>query len=79
MFISADNSNELLFTCSMKGNENSINSAGHYLKKKTSLMTTIDILQISGRFTCPDDATWELCVQITGAPLYMHIYWTFLS
>lgn len=75
MSISTDNSNVLLYTCSMTGNENSINSAGHY--KKKSLMTTIDIFQIFGWFTCPDDATWELCVQITRAPLYMHIYWTF--
>lgn len=32
MLISTDNSNVLLFTCSMTGNENSINSVGHYKK-----------------------------------------------
>lgn len=53
MFISADNSNELLFTCSMKGNENSINSAGHYKKKiindNNIHISDIRMVHLSGR------------------------------
>lgn len=77
MFISTDNLKELIFTYSMKGNENSINSGGHY--KQNIINDNNRHISDSGRFTCPDDTTWEQCVRITDAPLNMHIYRTIFS
>lgn len=53
MSISIDNSNVLLFTCSMKGNENSINSGGHYkqniINDNNRHIYDIQTLHLSGR------------------------------
>lgn len=53
MLISTDNSNVLLYTCRMTGNENSINSAGHYKRKiindNNRHISDIRMVNLSGR------------------------------